>query len=157
MNDNVKIRPIKETDKDFIVDLSLRFNEFEMMEWRDSHAMEKAQLKMAKESVNNKEAESDIFVAEDNSGQLLGFLHIKKNIDHFTKEEQGYISSIAVSDKAEGKGIAKKFMKTAEEWAKYKGYKQLILDVFSSNERAVNFYRHMNFETEVVKMVKELE
>lgn len=62
---------------------------------------------------------------------------MKKNIDHFTEEEQGYISSIAVSDKAKGKGVAKKLMKTAEEWTKHKGYKQLILDVFSSNERAV--------------------
>jgi ribosomal protein S18 acetylase RimI-like enzyme len=33
----------------------------------------------------------------------------------------------------------------AEEWAKGKGYKQLVLNVFANNERAVNFYAYLNY------------
>lgn len=47
-------------------------------------------------------------------------------------------------------------MTKAEEWSSQKGYRQLILNVFINNDRAVNFYKHLNYEIEVVKMVKEL-
>ncbi len=52
--------------------------------------------------------------------------------------------------------VAKRLMTKAEEWAKEKGYKQLILNVFHNNELAVNVYKHLGYEIEVVKMVKVL-
>ncbi|WP_413306407.1 GNAT family N-acetyltransferase [Bacillus sp. 1P10SD] len=47
-------------------------------------------------------------------------------------------------------------MEKAEEWTRSKGYKQLTLNVFAQNERAINLYKKFNFENEIVKMVKEL-
>jgi ribosomal protein S18 acetylase RimI-like enzyme len=151
------IRKMEETDKDFIIGMSTRFTEFDFMEWREPELMKEAQLKMARESVESNDPDSDIFVVEDEKKNLLGFLHMTKNVDYFTGEEQGYISSIAVSKEGEGKGIARKLMEKAEEWTKSKGYKQLTLNVFARNERAVNLYKKIGFENEIVKMVKELE
>lgn len=42
------IRGFKESDKDFIVGLALRFMDFELMSWRDSAIMEEVQLRLAK-------------------------------------------------------------------------------------------------------------
>ncbi|CAM3722990.1 GNAT family N-acetyltransferase [Mesobacillus zeae] len=47
-------------------------------------------------------------------------------------------------------------MEKAEEWSRQKGYRQIVLNVFSKNDRAVNLYKHLNYETEVLKMVKEI-
>lgn len=150
------IRGFKESDKDFIVGLALRFMDFELMSWRDSAIMEEAQLRLAQESVDNASPGTEIFVAEEETGELLGFLEVKPHKDNLSGIEQGYIVAIAVSPQGEGKGIGKALMTKAEEWSSQKGYRQLILNVFLNNDRAVNFYKHLNYEIEVVKMVKEL-
>lgn len=150
------IRKMEDADKEFILGLSTRFTEFDFMKWRDPQVMKDAQVKMAEEAVESTDPDSDIFVVEDERKILLGFLHMTKNIDYFTGEAQGYISSIAVSKAGEGRGIARKLMDKAEGWTKSKGYKQLTLNVFAQNERAINLYKKFNFENEIVKMVKEL-
>jgi ribosomal protein S18 acetylase RimI-like enzyme len=156
MNARLIVRKMKESDNDFIVGLSSRCNEFEFMGWRDSKKMQDAQLQQAQNAINNTDPQSDIFVVEDENNNLLGFLHMTKSTDFFTGEEQGYLSWIAVSKEGEGKGIAKLLMEKAEEWTKNNGYKQLVLNVFANNKRAINFYSHLNFENEIIKMVKEL-
>lgn len=153
----IYIRKVKASDRDFIIGLAERFNEFAFMGWRDLEAMKDAQIRMARESFDQKDSESDMFIAEDENQTQFGFLHMSKNIDYFTGEEQGYISSVVVSKVGEGKGIAKKLMQSAEDWCQRKGYKQLVLHVFANNERAIRFYQNLNYETEIVKMVKELK
>ncbi|MFD2444797.1 GNAT family N-acetyltransferase [Bacillus sp. CGMCC 1.16607] len=153
----LNIRKMTKKDEKFIIGLSARFTEFDFMEWRDSKKMKEAQFKMAEEAINNTDPDSDIFVIEDEKETLLGFLHMTTNTDYFTGESQGYISSIAVSKEGEGKGIARKLMEKAEDWSKEKGFKQLTLNVFAGNERAVNFYSKLNYENEIIKMVKELK
>ncbi|KON90004.1 alanine acetyltransferase [Sporosarcina globispora] len=152
----MNIRPYKETDKDFLVSLSTRFAECNLMGWRDPQKMEEAQLKIAKESLNDPSPDTEIFVAEEETGELLGFLEVKPHKDFLSGIEQGNIVAIAVSSKGEGKGIGKRLMEKAEEWAHQNGYHQLVLNVFAKNDRAVNFYKHLNYETEVLKMVKEI-
>lgn len=155
--DKLNIRRMMETDKHFILELSSRFTEFDLMEWRNPHKMKEAQLKIAKEAINNEDPDSEIFVIEDELKNVLGFLHMTKTTDYFTGESQGYVSSIAVSKDGEGKGIARKLMEKAEEWSRMRGYKQLTLNVFAKNERAVHLYSKLDFEDEIVKMVKELK
>ncbi|WP_346654871.1 GNAT family N-acetyltransferase [Cytobacillus firmus] len=95
-------------------------------------------------------------MAEEETGELLGFIEVKPHKDFLSGIEQGNIVAIAVSSKGEGKGVGKRLMEKAEEWAHQKGYHQIILNVFAKNDRAVNFYKHLNYETEVLKMVKEI-
>lgn len=152
----MQIRAFQESDKDFILSLALRFMDFELMSWRDPDKMEESQLSLAQESVDSLSPGTEIFVAEDETGELLGFLEVQPHKDKLNDIEQGYIVAIAVSQQGEGKGVGKGLMTKAEEWSRQKGYRQLILNVFNNNLRAVNFYKHLNYEIEVVKMVKEL-
>lgn len=150
------IRPYKETDKDFIVSLSIRFTEFKLMGWRDPQRMEESQLRIAQESLEDPTPDTEIFVAEDETGELFGFLEVKPHKDYLSGIEQGNIVAIAVSPHGEGKGVGKRLMEKAEDWAHQKGYHQIILNVFAKNDRAVNFYKYLKYETEVLKMVKEI-
>jgi GNAT superfamily N-acetyltransferase len=147
---------MKQSDKEAIFSISKRLTDFKLMGWRNRNAMKKAQLRISRESFEGYDPYADFFIAEDEVGKVHGYLHVTKNVDFFTREEQGFIHSIVVSKEGEGKGIAKKLMLKAEDWAKSKGYKQLVLNVFANNERAANFYSHLNYETEILKMVKEL-
>lgn len=151
----VEIRKMLAEDKNFIVDLSSRFYEFEHMDWRNKEKMKSKQLEIINDAIHSDDNESDIFVAHEGHVKL-GFIHVTTSTDYFTGEKQGYLSLIAVAKEGEGKGIAKKLMCKAEEWSKSRGYKQLTLNVFSNNNRAVDFYANLNYQSEILKMVKVL-
>nr|WP_309246170.1 GNAT family N-acetyltransferase [Cytobacillus oceanisediminis] len=57
---------------------------------------------------------------------------------------------MAVSSKGEGKGIGKSIMEKAVVGLSKKDIINSSY-VFVKNDRAVNFYRHLNYETEVLK------
>lgn len=153
----INLRKMKDEDKESIIGLYSRFTEIDFMSWRNPEKMKESQLELLQDAVENLDMDSDIFVAEDKENNLLGFINITKTTDFFTGESQGYISFVAVSKEAEGKGVAKKLMYVAEEWTKEKGYKQLTLNVFAKNERAVRLYSALEYEAETMKMVKEVE
>ncbi|WP_088835174.1 GNAT family N-acetyltransferase [Paenibacillus tyrfis] len=152
----MKIRAYEETDQSFVVGLALRFMDFELMSWRDPKKMAEAQLRIAQESIQSPSPGTEIFVAEDEKGERLGFLEVGPHHDKLNDTEQGSIVAIAVSPQGEGQGVGTRLMAKAEEWAKEKGYGQLILHVFHGNHRAVGLYKHLGYEIEVAKMVKEL-
>lgn len=147
----MNIRKYQEKDKKHILNLSTRFNEIQFMEYRDRELMNQKQLELAKNALLTNR--SDIFIAEDNK-EFLGYLEIFKDTDYFTNQPIAYISAIAVTPTGEGKGIGKKLMEKAESWCLNKECTGLILDVFKANKNAVNFYQHLGFEEEIVKMVK---
>ncbi|AEI43426.1 GNAT family N-acetyltransferase [Paenibacillus mucilaginosus] len=150
------IRPWQESDKPFIVSLALRFAEGELMGWRDPGLMKEAQLRIAQESVDRPEPGTEVFVAEEENGRRLGFLEVKPHKDALTGIEQGSIVAVAVAPESEGGGVGRRLLLKAEEWAREQGFKQIVLSVFAGNERALNLYKQLNYEADVVKMVKEL-
>ncbi|MBP1969783.1 ribosomal protein S18 acetylase RimI-like enzyme [Virgibacillus natechei] len=116
--------------------------------------MEQKQLALSTNSVSS--SESDIFVVEYD-GEFLGYIELNEGRDYFTSDMVVYISAIAVTSTGEGKGKGKMLMDKAEKWCLDKGCKQLVLDVFKANDNAINFYKHLGYEEEIVKMVKILE
>ncbi|KWZ83161.1 GNAT family N-acetyltransferase [Heyndrickxia coagulans] len=108
---------------------------------------------MALDAVSNNSL--NIFIAE-RDGNYLGYIELKDWIDYFTGKRQGYVSAIAVTKEAEGKGVGKLLMKKAEEWAKQKGYKELVLQVFSANEKAIKLYEMLGYEPDSMVMVKQI-
>lgn len=148
------MRPFQEKDKDSIINLSDRFSDIPFMEYRNREDMEQKQLELAKSSVSS--SSSDIFVAEQDD-KFLGYIELTEERDYFTNVRIAYISAIAVTSAGEGKGIGKMLMSKAEKWCLDKGCKHLVLDVFKANDNAINFYKYLGYEEEIVKMVKTLE
>lgn len=147
------IRKYEHSDRDFILSLAPRFSSFEFLNFRDSSKMLEKNKEMAMEAINKNS--SNIYIAEKN-GQILGYIELKEWVDYFTREKQGYISAVAVSKDFEGKGVGAFLLEKAEEWCKQKGYKELVLQVFSQNKNAIKLYEKSGYESDCIVMVKEL-
>ncbi|MFC7443119.1 GNAT family N-acetyltransferase [Laceyella putida] len=151
-----QIRLATSADHDFIMDLSLRFNDFPLMAWRDRDKMDTAQIRLTKEALENPRPHSELFVIEDARHIPCGYIYLAETEDFFTKEKLAFILAIAVKKEAEGHGLGRKLMDHAEEWAHGRGCRQLGLQVFAANERARRLYESCGFEPESIRMIKDL-
>ncbi|GAK08098.1 GNAT family N-acetyltransferase [Geomicrobium sp. JCM 19038] len=149
----MNIRPYKQADQEKIKALAERFLEFELLPHRDSEQMYEKQIELTEAAFKNA---SNLFIAEQDQ-QFLGYIELAEQRDFFTNESVAYISAIAVTPEGQGSGVGKQLMKKAEEWCIERGNSQLVLDVFKANEGAVQFYKHLGFDEEIVKMVKSLK
>lgn len=153
---DIHIRPATMDDLPFIRSLAERFAHLGTPAWRDAAKMWEFHRQSTEEVGYAIQTRDLVLVAEDAQNTRLGFVHVTHMTDFFTQEPQGYVADLAVSTQAEGKGVGRKLMEQAEEWARAQGYRILALDVFASNTHARSFYAHRGYVEETVKMIKEL-
>jgi ribosomal protein S18 acetylase RimI-like enzyme len=153
----IGIRQASTDDIPFICSLAERFARVGTPAWRDPTQMWQFHQRGVEEaSVAINTPDSLVLLAEDRNGTRLGFIYVTHTLDFFTHEPQGYIADLAVSEQAEGKGVGRKLMESAEAWASTQGYRILALDVFAFNTSARSFYKHLGYVEETVKLIKEL-
>lgn len=78
------------------------------------------------------------YVAEINN-KIIGILHFKENQNDKYKD-YGYLESIYVLKKYQGKGIGKNLFKIAIDGLKELGYNKMYLECLQGN-KAINFYK----------------
>lgn len=158
----VSIRRATTADRGFILGLAPRLAAVSTLAWRDPErlsrfsAMGVAEAVTAVENAAEEPTEA-VFIATDGDGKSLGVIHLKGDISVLTDEPQGYVSVLAVTAEAEGRGVGRALMAMGEAWARARGYRHLALDVFATNGHARAFYEHLGFAEETLKMVKPLE
>ena len=76
--------------------------------------------------------------------------------DGLSGTQAGYVSIIAVGAESEGRGVAKRLMEEAESWAKARGCRFLLLDVFGSNETARRFYERSGYVADSLRLRRKL-
>lgn len=76
-------------------------------------------------------------VIRNNSNQIVGFMHGSKN------EESNEIDGIYLLNEVKGSGVSGKLMEEFLNWIDKS--KPIHLEVFSFNERAINFYKKYGF------------
>jgi GNAT superfamily N-acetyltransferase len=103
------------------------------------------QRRFTHSALADRDPKSRLIVAADESGAILGYMHVKPTHDDVLGCETGYLSIIAVAESAAGQGIGRLLMQAAEDWARAQGYPSLLLDVFASNETARSFYCKTGF------------
>ncbi len=151
------LRPSQPADREEIVQIAQRITEFGLPPWRDPLKAREWHDRATEEIFQENEPGDATLVAEAQSGGLLGFVTLRTNRDFQTGEEQGYVSDFAVSEQAEGRGVASALMAAAEEWARERGYRCLALDVFAMNLRARAFYARSGFAEQNLKLIKVLD
>jgi len=149
-----RVRKFTPADSEFITSLVTRFSEFDLPEWRRTNEIDDANRTSLQKAMEQPEPDSAIFIAEDETGVPVGFIHLQAQTDYFSGEKHGYISDLAVDKSFEGRGVGRILLETAEEWARTKGYRLLTLYVFAGNTRAQQIYEKHGFSQEVVKYVK---
>lgn len=158
MNTNpaLRIRQARPEDREFIISLLPRLVEFGPPPWRDPAEMTATDVQVLSESLSLQSPDVAIYIAEDDEGTALGFIHLKTTTDYFTREEHGHVADIVVAPEGEGRGVGRALMAAGEGWARGRGYRWLTLSVFVRNVRAREFYKRLGYGEDTMRYLKEL-
>lgn len=99
---------------------------------------------------------SAVLVADAGSGTLWGVLHLQTQVDYFTQRPHGHISDLVVAAEAEGRGVGRALLSSAETWARACGFDRLTLAVFGENHRARALYERTGYGTDTIRYLKVL-
>lgn len=150
------IRPATPDDRDFVLSIAPRLNEFDLPPWRDRVDMNRGDARVLGSVLSDPPAETAVFIAETEDGAPLGFIHLNVETDYYTNEEFGHISDIVVAPEGEGQGVGRALMAAGEDWARSKGYRLITLHVFTENTRARALYERLGYGEDFLKYIKAL-
>ncbi|BDU23055.1 GNAT family N-acetyltransferase [Dyella sp. GSA-30] len=154
MSDTTFLIRLAEDDDDFILGLVPRFVDFPLPAWRRRHECIDGIRKDLLRHLEDEPANSYLFIAEDDSGERVGFIHLQKTQDFFTGRSNCHISDLAVVTAHEGRGVAKALLEHTQEWAREHRCQLITLAVLPGNERARALYEAAGFGTDLVRMAK---
>lgn len=99
-----------------------------------------------------------ILLLEDD-GLILGLAVGLVNNDEtdnydFKCPKRGRVSELVVSEGARGKGFGKILLNAVEEYLYNQNCKNILIDVFAYNEKAISFYENNGYHARVIEMIK---
>ncbi len=154
----MQIRKATLADIPFVEAQAYRLLEFGPPSWRsgDTIAMTQADINHIKSAMASTSGEKEVFIAEDEAGNRVGFLHLTMQTDYYTGEQHAHITDIVVIKSAEGTGVGRQLMQKADDWAREKNARWITLNVFEDNKHAQAQYEKRGFKKEWTKYLKEL-
>jgi ribosomal protein S18 acetylase RimI-like enzyme len=155
MTDQLSIRPAHERDCEFIAGLVPSLLEFASPAWDDAAAFAPGFRDVLAGAVRAQSPQSAVLVAEGVEGTPLGFISLRVSED-VVGVARGHVADLAVIADARRMGVGTALMEAGEAWAREHGLPALSLDVWSTNERALAFYRRLGYSAESSCLVKRL-
>ena len=149
---DLTLRRATAADERTLAALAVRLTAFELPSWRAPHEISDADARAMIAAAAAADPDNDVFIAERN-GEVVGCLHVLAVTDFFGLRH-GHVSVIAITEAAEGSGVARVLMERAEQWTAERGLPLLTLNTFAGNERARRFYEKGGFQVEMVKYAK---
>ncbi len=151
------IRLAHADDDEFILALAERLASFELPPWRKrSETLAGIRADIARH-LRELPPASHLFVAEDEDGQRLGFLHLQTQKDFFTGTLNCHIADLVVAPEHDSRGVGSALVGFAEQWAREHRCRHVTLAVFPGNERARRLYEHHGYGQELIRMAKALK
>ncbi|MGI8501044.1 MAG: GNAT family N-acetyltransferase [Hassallia sp.] len=84
-------------------------------------------------------------------------LWVGNSIDQVRGDRHAHIFLLYVIPEHRRRGVGKALMQYVENWAITRGDRQIGLQVFKSNQPALNLYNQLNYQTQSLWMVKSLD
>lgn len=97
-----------------------------------------------------------LFVAESPTAAILGLLFLETRTDYFTGERHGHVGVLAIAREAEGLGLGRALLASADAWARARGYDRITLHVFERNGRARALYERAGYAPDLVRYRRDL-
>jgi ribosomal protein S18 acetylase RimI-like enzyme len=152
----IMIRPAGDADREFVAGLVSSLLEFGSPTWTDAMALAPGFRKALASAVAEHNPRSPVLIAQAADGAPVGFVSLRLSKD-VAGIERGHVADLAVRASARRMGVGSAQMRAAEAWARELGLPALSLDVWSTNERALAFYRHLGYRPESLCLVKPLD
>lgn len=95
--------------------------------------------------------------ASQSRATAVGCLWLGTAIAQPTGYRHTHVFLLYVAPAHRRRGLGSALMQQAETWAKQRGDRQISLQVFTTNQPALNLYRSLGYETESLWMVKGLD
>lgn len=143
-------------DHPFMFEQAARLAAVAELPWHTKEDLLRFQHRFMNNALARPDSESATFIAEDETPDRLGFLHVEAITDSVTLEPCAYVSLLAVTRAAEGRGVTSQLMQAAEDWARLQGFRLIALDVFASNRRARAFYARQGYQDDSLRLTKPL-
>ncbi len=141
-----KIRKAEESDLDEILRLELKGME---------PVWDSEEISSDGESLKNflnSRLDKDRLMVLEYEGRIMGFLHSLGYTDVVTGDKVREVVTMVVHPDHFGEGIGGRLISNEKEQCKKEGVKILKLEVLSSNQRGISFYRKFGFD-EVKKVM----
>lgn len=153
----LRIRQAVAADRDWILSRAPRLHEFGPPPLRPLDVMNAAVVRYIGDTLDTPTDSATVLVAEEEAGQLLGFVHMITESDFFTAEAHGHVSDLVVDRGGEGRGVGRALLEAGEAWSIARGHRFVTLNVFRDNSRARSIYERAGYVAEITKFVKVLD
>jgi ribosomal protein S18 acetylase RimI-like enzyme len=150
--DDIVIRPATAADRALLVSLDERLIGEAVVPGITRENLVAFQSTYTRNALDNDQPGVMTLVAVDQAGQPLGYIQLEPHHDMLTGGTSGYVSVLAVRAEAEGRGVARRLLDAADDWAVRSGFQFLLLDVFASNAPARRFYARRGFVDESLRL-----
>lgn len=151
----IAIRPFSPEDQPLLARVAPRMHPGQTASPRDPTTFDKFFSDIGDGNFLTK-ADAQAFVATID-GQPCGVISFYPDKDYFTDHPRVYVDNLVVAQEFEGKGVGRTLLDHVERWARDHGYREVVLDVFAGNERAIAFYERQGYRPDHIRMVKPLD
>jgi len=152
--DVLVIRAFGAGDREFLARVAPRIRPAQITSPRDSEAMDRFFQALERGRLLT-EPDAEAFVATV-AGEPCGLVSVHPDADHFTGHPRAYVDVLVVAEEAEGRGVGRALMSHVEQWAQEHSCCEVVLDVFASNDRAIQFYERCGYRPDHIRMAKPL-
>lgn len=153
----VRVRSARPEDREFVVATARRLADFGPPVWRTAEEIVDGEVRTIVDWFERPRRDAEVLVAEDASGERLGFAMMESPTDYFRRVPHGHVGILAVSAGAEGRGAGGALLRAADAWSRERGFAFVTLNVFHKNFHARDVYAHAGYAPEVVRYWKPIE
>ncbi|MEO8670607.1 MAG: GNAT family N-acetyltransferase [Tahibacter sp.] len=153
----IHIRLADAGDDDFILGLVERFVGFDLPKWRRRGETAEGIRRDIARHLREQPAGSHLYVAEDDDGERVGFLHLQTMPDFFTGALNCHISDLVTAPGHDGKGVGGALLAYSERWARDHHCRHVTLNVFEGNQRARALYEKHGYGIETLRLAKPVK
>lgn len=155
LGNELRIRFYEEVDRAFLAAVVHRLHPGPTESPRDSAAMERFFAGLAQGELFS-EPGGEAFVATL-GGRPAGIIVVHPDKDYFTGHPRAYVDILVVAPEAEGQGVGRALLRHVEDWARERGFREVVLDVFAGNSGAIAFYDRVGYRPDHIRLTKRLD
>jgi GNAT superfamily N-acetyltransferase len=151
----VAVRPFSPEDRTFLARIASRMHPGQTASPRDPDAFSRFFSGLGdREFLTKPGAQAYVATIGDRPCGLISFYPDK---DYFTDHPRAYVDNLVVAEESERKGVGRTLLDFVERWARDRGFREVVLDVFAVNHGAIAFYERQGYQPDHIRMAKSLE